>query len=138
MPMGRSTFSSSSQLRFRLASLVISWAYHGRDIPSFTRLVYKVSRFISFSFTPDEIPDIEAAARQLQDYVERTLDRRRRAPCGDFLSRFVAAADAAAEMSPIEIIFQIVQLIVGGTDTTRVAIVMQVALLLQQREPTGT
>jgi cytochrome P450 len=101
------------------------------DIPSFTRLVYKVSCFLSFSFTPDEIPEIEAAARELQAYVEGTLDHRRRAPCGDFLSRFVAAADDAAEMSPIEIIFQIVQLIIGGTDTTRVAIVMQVALLLQ-------
>jgi hypothetical protein len=98
------------------------------DIPSFTKLVYNASRFISLSFTPDEIPDIEAAARQLRDYVERTLDHRRRAPCGDFLSKFVAAADLAAEMSPIEIMFQIVQLIVGGTDTTRVAIVMQVAL----------
>jgi cytochrome P450 family 103 len=104
------------------------------DIPSFTKLVYQVSRFISFSFTPDEIPDIEAAARQLRDYVERTLAQRRRAPCDDFLSRFLAAAEAAAEMSPIEIIFQIVQLIVGGTDTTRVAIVMQVALLLQHHE----
>jgi cytochrome P450 len=103
------------------------------DIPSFTQLVYRVSRFISLSFTPDETPDMEAAARQLQDYVERTLDHRRRAPCGDFLSTFVAAA-AAAEMSPIEIIFQIVQLIIGGTDTTRVAIVMQVALLLQHHQ----
>jgi cytochrome P450 len=37
-------------------------------------------------------------------------------------------------MSPIEIIYQIVQLIIGGTDTTRVAIVMQVALLLQHPE----
>jgi cytochrome P450 len=45
----------------------------------------------------------------------------------------VAAADAA-EMSPIEIIFQVVQLIVAGTDTARVAIVMQVALLLQHHE----
>jgi cytochrome P450 len=104
------------------------------DIPSFTKLVYKVSRFLSFSFTPDEIPGIEAAGRQLQNYAERILDHRRRAPCGDFLSRFVAAADDAAEMSPIEIIFQIVQLIIGGTDTTRVAIVMQVALLLQHHE----
>jgi cytochrome P450 len=104
------------------------------DIPSFTKLVYQVSRFFSFSLTPDEIPDIEAAARQLQDYVERTLAERRRAPCDDFLSRFVAAADAASEMSRVEIIFQIVQLIIGGTDTTRVAIVMQVALLLQHRE----
>ena len=46
----------------------------------------------------------------------------------------MAAADDAAEMSPIEIIFQIVQLIIGGTDTTRVALVMQVALLLQHAE----
>jgi cytochrome P450 len=104
------------------------------DIPSFTTLVYKVSRFISLSFTPDEIPGIEVAARQLQAYVEGILDHRRRAPCGDFLSRFVATADDAAEMSPVEIIFQIVQLIIGGTDTTRVAIVMQVALLLQHHE----
>jgi len=63
------------------------------DIPSFTKLVCNASRFISLSFTPDEIPDIEAAARQLRDYVERTLDHRRRAPCGDFLSKFVAAAN---------------------------------------------
>jgi cytochrome P450 len=104
------------------------------DIPSFTNLVYKVSRFLSLSFTPDEIPGIEAAARQLQAYVEETLDHRRRAPCGDFLSKFVATADDAAEMTPVEIIVQIVQLIIGGTDTTRVAIVMQVALLLQHHE----
>ncbi len=107
------------------------------DIRSFTNLVYKVSRFFSLSFTPDEIPGIEAAARQLQAYVESTLDHRRRAPCGDFLSKFVATADDAAEMSPIEIIVQIVQLIIGGTDTTRVAIVMQVALLLQHHVDSG-
>jgi cytochrome P450 len=104
------------------------------DIPSFTKLVYQVSRFLSLSFTPDEIPDIEAASRQLRDYVERTLDQRRHAPGVDFLSGFVAAADVAVEMSPVEIIFQITQLIVAGTDTTRVAIAMQVALLLQHPE----
>ncbi len=43
-------------------------------------------------------------------------------------------ADTAGELSPLEIVMQIVQLIVGGTDTTRIAIVMQVALLLQHRE----
>jgi cytochrome P450 len=37
-------------------------------------------------------------------------------------------------LSALEIIFQIVQLIVGGADTTRVAIVVQLALLLQHRE----
>lgn len=104
------------------------------DIPSFTELVYRVTRFISASIPPDAIPESEAACQQLRDYVEKTLEDRRRAPRDDFLSDFLAKADAAGELSPLEIIFQIMQLIVGGTDTTRVAIVVQLALLLQQRE----
>jgi cytochrome P450 len=104
------------------------------DIPNFTKLVYEVTRFISFSIKPDEIPGVQAAEQQLQDYVERTLEERRRSPRGDFLSSFLAATDEAADMSPLEVLFQIVQLIVGGTDTTRVAIAVQVALLLQHHE----
>lgn len=103
------------------------------DIPSFTELVYSVTRFISASILPDEIPESEAACQQLRDYVIKTLEDRRRAPRDDFLSDFLRKADAAGELSPLEIIFQIVQLIVGGTDTTRVAIVVQLALLLQHR-----
>jgi cytochrome P450 len=104
------------------------------DIPFFTELVYEVTRFVSHSITPDEIPKSEAACRQLCEYVEKTLNDRRRIPRDDFLSHFLTNAEAAGEMSPLEMIFQITQLIIGGTDTTRVAIVMQVALLLQHRE----
>ena len=103
------------------------------DIPHFTRLVYEVSRVLSFTFGPEDVPHLEAAARELQDYVEQTLNDRRKAPKDDFLSAFLAAADEAGELSPLEIIVQIVVLIVGGTDTTRVASAMQVALLLQDR-----
>jgi hypothetical protein len=106
----------------------------GADIPTFTKLVYVVTRFLSGSILPDEIPESEAACQQLRDYVEKTLQDRRRAPRDDFLSDFLAKADAAGELSPLEITFQIVQLIVGGTDTTRVAIAVQLALLLQHRE----
>jgi cytochrome P450 family 103 len=105
------------------------------DIPSFTELVYEMTKFFSYSVTPDQIPGSEAACRQLRDHVEKALDDRRQAPRDDFLSNFLAIAEAAGgELSPAEIIFQIVQLIIGGTDTTRVAIVMQLALLLQHRE----
>jgi cytochrome P450 len=104
------------------------------DIPSFTKLVYDVTRFVSHSVTSAEIPASEAACQLLREYVETTLDDRRRFPCGDFLSDFLAKAEAAGELSALEIVIQIVQLIVGGTDTIRVAIVMQVALLLQHRE----
>jgi cytochrome P450 family 103 len=104
------------------------------DIPFFTKLVYLVTRFLSASILPDEIPESVAACQQLRDYVEKTLEDRRRAPRDDFLSGFLVGADGAGELSPLEIIFQIVQLIVGGTDTTRVAIVAQLALLLRHRE----
>lgn len=104
------------------------------DIPSFTELVYQVTRFFSASVSPDDLTESEAACQQLRDYVEKTLEDRRRTPREDFLSDFLGKADAAGELSPDEILFQIVQLIIGGTDTTRVAIVAQLALLLQHRE----
>ncbi len=104
------------------------------DIPYFAKLVYEVTRFITHGVTPNGIPESEAACQQLRDYVERTLDDRRRVLRADFLSDFLATAEAAGELSPLEIIFQIVQLIVAGTDTTRVAAVTQVALLLQHRK----
>jgi cytochrome P450 family 103 len=104
------------------------------DIPLFTKLVYRVTRFFSLSATPDETPEIEAASRDLKDYVENLLEQRRRVPLGDFLSTFLAAADEAGELSPVEMVYQIVQLIIAGTDTTRVAMTMLTALLLEHPE----
>ncbi|MFB0487760.1 cytochrome P450 [Methylobacterium sp. OAE515] len=101
------------------------------DIPRFTRLAYEVSRVLSFTFGPEDIPELEAAALALQDYVRAILEARRSSPQDDFLSRFLAEADAAGELTPQEVVVQLVQMIIGGTDTTRVAGAMQVALLLQ-------
>jgi cytochrome P450 len=104
------------------------------DIPRFTRLAYEVSRVLSFTFGPEDIPDLEAAAVALEDYVRAILEARRSSPQDDFLSRFLAEADAAGELTPQEVVVQLVQMIIGGTDTTRVAGAMQVALLLQHPE----
>lgn len=104
------------------------------DIPRFTRLAYEVSRVLSFTFGPEDLPEIEAAAVALQDYVVEILEARRAAPRDDFLSRFLAEADAAGELTPDEVVIQLVQMIIGGTDTTRVAGAMQAALLLQHQE----
>ncbi|GJD66451.1 cytochrome P450 [Methylobacterium frigidaeris] len=101
------------------------------DIPRFTRLAYEVSRVLSFTFAPDDVPDLEAAAVALRDYVIEILEARRSAPRDDLLSRFLAEAEAAGELTPQEVVIQIVQMIIGGTDTTRVAGAVQVALLLQ-------
>jgi cytochrome P450 family 103 len=122
----------ASQLPARIISDLLGLPRE--DVPAFTKLVYEVTRFFNLAVADDEIPHIEAATRQLQVYVENTLEDRRREPREDFLSTFLAAADAAGEMSPIEIVIQILLLIIAGTDTTRVAMVMQVALLLQHSE----
>jgi cytochrome P450 family 103 len=104
------------------------------DIPEFTLLVYEVTKVFILGLSPDEVVEIEKAGQRLREYVEKVLDERRRSPREDFLSGFLAAATEAGEMSPEEMLYQIFQLIAGGTDTTRVAIAIQVALLLQHRE----
>jgi cytochrome P450 family 103 len=104
------------------------------DIPTFTRAAYEVIKVFTYGMPPDEIARVEQAGQHLRDYVARMLDDRRRNPGNDFLSAFLAAADEAGEMSPEEIVFQVLQLILGATDTTRVSTVMQVALLLQHRD----
>lgn len=104
------------------------------DIPHFTALVYSVSRIISFTFPPDQLAKIEADGRELYEYVDALLQRRRETPHDDLLSAYLADAAAKGELSPVEIVVQIVILIAGGTDTTRVAMASQVSLLLQHRE----
>ena len=105
-----------------------------QEIPQFTVLVYEVTKIFSFGLNLDELGKIEDALRQLGDYVNKAIEERRRRPLDDFLSAFLAAATGAGELSPQEMISQILLLIIGSADTTRVAIVMQVALLLQHRE----
>ena len=104
------------------------------DVPRFTNWVYTISRAINASFTRDDIPQIEAATRDLKDYVETLLSTRRTNPCADFLSGYVSAVDEAQNLSAVETVTQIMTLILGGSDTTRTALAVQLALLLAHRE----
>src|SRR5262249_32759389 len=97
-------------------------------------LVYEVTKIFSFGANPDDFAEIGKALQRLCVYVDAAFDERRRNPRGDFLSAFLAAATEAGEMSPEEMLYQIIQLIIGGTDTTRVAIATQIAVLLQHRD----
>jgi cytochrome P450 len=104
-----------------------------QDIPRFTRLAYGASRLLSLSYPPEAQPEIEADMCGLKAYVEDLLADRRATPQNDFLSAFLRDADQNGELSPSEIVVQIIQMIIGGTDTTRGAMASQVALLLQHR-----
>jgi cytochrome P450 family 103 len=107
---------------------------HENDVPQFTRWVYSISKAVSFSFTRNEIPEMEEAAHELTKYVAALLADRRATPRLDFLSSYVLGVDDAARLSPIEVVSQIVTVIIAGSDTTRAALAIMVYLLLQHRE----
>jgi hypothetical protein len=104
------------------------------DIPRFTDWVYRVARSLSSTWVPEETPAIEEATRRLTAYVSDLLDERRRVPRNDFLSEFTATVDRQGQFSPSEALIQVVTIVLAGSDTTRGALAIQVALLLAHRE----
>jgi cytochrome P450 len=104
------------------------------DLPQFTSRVYSFVRAFGFSYTSDDVPQFEAAARDLYGYAADLLAQRRAVPRADFLTTYAQAIDEQGNLSNAEALAQIVTIIVAGSDTTRAAMAMQVALLLQHRE----
>lgn len=104
------------------------------DVPRFTGWVYRLACALTASFTRDDVPQVETAARHLTAYVAELLAGRRAAPSNDFLTSYATAVEEEGNLSPIETLVQIVTVILAGSDTTRAAMAMQVALLLQHRE----
>ena len=59
--------------------------------------------------------------QRLRGHTEGPQEReeRRRSPREDFLSAFLPTATEAGELSPEEMLYQILPLIIGSVDTTR-------------------
>lgn len=104
------------------------------DVPAFTQLVYRMAKGLAFGTLPADFGDIHAAAAELHDYVDGLLAARREHPLEDFLSDYVARVDAEGDLTPTEIITQIVTVIIGGADTTRAAMTALVSLLMDHRD----
>ncbi|NKK75381.1 cytochrome P450 [Rhizobium leguminosarum bv. viciae] len=104
------------------------------DVPLFTSLAYRVSKILTTSWAVEDIPDIEVAARELAAYCSDLIADRRKSPKGDFISEYVASVDQDANLSAMEAVMQLVSIVLGGTDTTRAAIVIQTGLLLERAD----
>jgi cytochrome P450 len=104
------------------------------DVPHFTELVYSVSRSLGLSYAQSEIQSMQESAHQLMQYVDELLGARGAALNNEFVASYLKTVTEAGNLSAAEILSQIVTIIIAGSDTTRGAIAMQVALLLQHRE----
>lgn len=96
--------------------------------------IYTLARAVTPNYPLDEHETIEAAARELVDYVERHLRARLAAPNEDLLSSVVHSWNAGRPISFMSLVHQVITLLVGGADTTRANFAALVALLLRNRE----
>lgn len=102
------------------------------DAGYFTRLVYDVAlAFVPF-YPHEQHAKIEQATQELFDYVEKQMRGRMAAPVDDLLSVLVTDWRAEQDMPFDSLVFQVVGLIIAGSDTTRGAFAMLIAQLLQR------
>lgn len=98
----------------------------------FAQQVYTLSRCLMLPYAHDAHPDIEAAAESLYQFVRETLESRRAAPGDDLLSMLVHD-DSARKLDPEVLIYQVMTIILAGSDTTRSGFNALVANLLRDR-----
>jgi cytochrome P450 family 103 len=129
-----SEFDFLSEIASPLPSVLIAEILGAptEDAPKFAEMVYTMTRGIG-AFRDAEFPAIEAAAGELNAYVDTLLGERRAAPREDFLTDYLNRVSEAGELTEKEILMQVVSLVIAGSETTRFALTSTVGLLLSDR-----
>jgi cytochrome P450 len=82
--------------------------------------------------TDELLAEVDVSVNNLEDYLAKVIDERRRAPRTDLISAFIASDTAAGDrMTPREVVVMTLVLLGGGSDTTKTVISMGVRALLQ-------
>jgi cytochrome P450 len=99
------------------------------DVAGFTAWSADLARVFGY-MTPDQIAAAADALAMLQEYVTGLLDARRSDPGDDLVTALLAAEDAGDRLSHDECISMVVNLLVGGHDTTTSQIACSLLALL--------
>lgn len=103
------------------------------EVSAFMRDIDQMNEFFRPNATPARMAEAEFAAKRVQDSLRALVASKGLGRSGDFLSRYLSMVDADQDVSGTEAIIQLVQLIIGGTESVRVAMVAQTANLLSSR-----
>jgi cytochrome P450 len=79
----------------------------------------------------NDLPTIQAAMAELDQYVTDLINQRRQLPADDLLSRLIAAEEQGDRMTTAELIMMTEAVLMAGTDTTRNQLACAVALFAQ-------
>src|SRR5258708_235030 len=78
-----------------------------------------VQRQFDITALASQVPEIERAVVEVQDYVEALLQRRRAEPGDDLITALLAAEDGGDRLSHAECVNLVLNVIAGGIDTTQ-------------------
>ena len=98
----------------------------------FATQVYSLSRILVVPYDFEHHDEIEVAAEALYGFVASALDERRETPRDDLLSVLVND-ESARGLAPEELIYQVMTVILAGSDTTRSGFNIAVGRLLGDR-----
>jgi cytochrome P450 len=118
--------------RLPVESIAAILGLTGTDRGWFREQVYMLGCCLAPPYDLGAHDRIEAAAGALHDLVAAELAARRAAPRDDMLSELVGDENARA-LDPEDLVQQVTTLILAGSDTTRSAFTIIVALLLDDR-----
>nr|CAD6437921.1 cytochrome P450 [Rhizobium sp. Q54] len=103
------------------------------DETAFTNNVLQLSRFFRPASTDRDTAISTTAAAALYDYLRDVLRARRDNRATDLVSTFASTANDRA-LSEVEIVSQLAQLLIGGTESVRATIVAMTANLLLKKD----
>ncbi|MCF6371156.1 cytochrome P450 [Rhizobium sp. TRM95001] len=103
------------------------------DEAVFSHDVLQLSKFFRPDSTDRDTAASTTAAENIYEYLKDLVQARRENPATDLVSAFASATDDGA-LSEVQIISQLVQLLIGGTESVRATIVAMTANLLLKKD----
>lgn len=107
--------------------------FSSEDRPEFSRWIDDASESLGL-FDLARRPQIEASLSSFYGFVGQLIESRQTTPLGDFLSDYVRAASEDEAISELELKTQVLALILAGSDTTRNALCVCLALILSHEQ----
>lgn len=104
-----------------------------QDWELFSRWATDIFRIFNQNLAED-LPAIQRAGAELEEYVTALVDRRRSQPGDDLLSALIAVEEAGDRLSTEELVMLAEAVLMAGTDTTRNQLGCSVALLAAHPE----
>ena len=126
---GRLELAAGYAAKLPVIALAGMFGIPDRDVPQFMHDIYEMNEFFRPHATAESVSKAEAAAARLQRYLGVLLTRTTAGQAEGFLSHYLKLAEED-DLSSAEVLIQIIQLIIGGTESVRTAIVAQAAGLL--------